>query len=128
MLRKWIISIILNAVAIIAVAELFDAVKIEHFGYALIAAFILSILNVIVKPIILIFTLPITIFTLGLFLFVINAITLMLAQWMMGDTFIIDGFGWAILAGTNHFLVKYVTGKISERYSEVKYRPMIKTL
>lgn len=48
MLRKWIISIILNAVAIIAVAELFDAVKIEHFGYALIAAFILSILNVIV--------------------------------------------------------------------------------
>ena len=98
MLRKWIISIILNAVAIIAVAELFDAVKIEHFGYALIAAFILSILNVIVKPIILIFTLPITIFTLGLFLFVINAITLMLAQWMMGDTFIIDGFGWAMLA------------------------------
>ncbi|MBR7552709.1 phage holin family protein [Allobacillus sp. GCM10007491] len=98
MLRKWILSIILNAVAIIAVAELFDAVEIEHFGYALIAAFILSILNVVVKPIILIFTLPITIFTLGLFLFVVNAITLMLAQWMMGDTFIIDGFGWAILA------------------------------
>ncbi len=98
MLRKWIISVILTAVAIIAVAELFEAVEVEHFGYALLAALILSILNVIVKPILIIFTLPITIFTLGLFLFVINAITLMLAQWMMGDTFNIDGFGWAILA------------------------------
>lgn len=98
MLRKWIISVILTAVAIIAVAELFEAVEVEHFGYALLAALILSILNVIVKPILIIFTLPITIFTLGLFLFVINAITLMLAQWMMGDTFNIFGFGWAILA------------------------------
>ncbi|WP_188206683.1 phage holin family protein [Alkalibacillus aidingensis] len=98
MLKNWLIAIIVNAIAIIAVAELFEAFYIEDFGIALLASFILSILNVIVKPILVLFTLPITFITLGLFLFVINAITLMLAQWIIGDTFVIDGFGWALIA------------------------------
>jgi putative membrane protein len=59
---------------------------------------LISVLNVLVKPFLILLTLPVTVVTLGLFLFVINAITLMIAQGIMGDSFNIDGFGTAILA------------------------------
>lgn len=98
MLFRWFISIILNAVALIAVAQLFDSFHLEGFGTAVLASFILSILNIIVKPILILLTLPITFVTLGLFLFVINAITLMIAQGVMDDSFVIEGFGTALLA------------------------------
>jgi len=98
MLLRWILSVILNAIALIAVAQLFEHFHLEGFGAAIIASIILSILNVIVKPILVLFTLPITVLTLGLFLFIINAITLMIAQGVMGDSFVINGFGTAIIA------------------------------
>lgn len=98
MFLRWVISIIVNAVAIIAVAQLFDSFQVEGFGTAVLASIILSLLNVVVKPILVIFTLPITVVTLGLFLFVINAITLMLTQALIGSSFVIQGFGTAILA------------------------------
>lgn len=98
MFKNWLISIVLNAIAIIAVAQLFDSFIIKGFGTALLASFILSVLNIIVKPFLIILTLPITIFTLGFFLFVINAITLMITQGLIGDAFIIEGFGTALIA------------------------------
>ncbi|OZU88772.1 hypothetical protein CIL03_10830 [Virgibacillus indicus] len=98
MLARWIISVVLNAVALIAVAQLFNSFHLDGFGTAILASIILSILNVIVKPILIILTLPITVISLGLFLFVINAITLMLTQAIMGGSFNIDGFGTAIIA------------------------------
>src|SRR5699024_8069456 len=98
MLIRWFISIFLNAVALIVVAQLFESFHIADFGTALLASVILSILNVIVKPILVLFTLPITFMTLGLFLFVINAITLLIVQGLMDSSFVIDGFGMAILA------------------------------
>ena len=63
MFKRWIISLILNAVALIAVAELFQSFQLDGFGTALIASFILSILNVFIKPLLIILTLPITIIT-----------------------------------------------------------------
>lgn len=98
MLVRWLLSIFLNAVALIAVAQLFDSFHLDGFGTALLASFILSILNVIVKPILIVLTLPITVLSLGLFLFIINAVTLMIAQSVMDSTFVIDGFGTAIIA------------------------------
>ncbi|RPF54382.1 phage holin family protein [Aquisalibacillus elongatus] len=98
MLKNWLISIVVNTVAILAVAELFDRVHVEGVTAAILASVILGILNAIVKPILVIFTLPITFLTLGLFLFVINAITLMLTQWILAGDFVIEGFGTAILA------------------------------
>jgi putative membrane protein len=91
-------SIFLNAIALIIVAQLFDGFHLEDFGTALIASIVLSILNFLVKPFLVILTLPITLLTLGLFLLVINAITLMLAQGIMGSSFEISGFGTAIIA------------------------------
>jgi len=96
--KKWLLHVVLNAVAIIAVAQLFDSFIIEGFGAALLASLILSVLNAIVRPILVVLTLPITVVSLGLFLFVINAITLMLTAWLMGSSFVIDGFGIAILS------------------------------
>src|SRR5699024_7792509 len=98
MLLRWILSVILNAIALIAVAQLFENFHLEGFGAALILSIIISLLNVIVKPILILFTLPITVLTLGLFLFIINAITLMITQGVMGDSFVINGFGTAIIA------------------------------
>lgn len=98
MLLRWFLSLFLNAIALIAVAQLFDSFHLEGFGTALFASFILSILNIIVKPILILLTLPITVVSFGLFLFVINAITLMIAQGLIGDSFVIDGFGIALIA------------------------------
>ncbi|HLR79679.1 MAG TPA: phage holin family protein [Bacillota bacterium] len=98
MFLRWFISIFLNAVTLIIVAQLFDSFHIEDFGTALLASFILSILNLFVKPILVLFTLPITFITFGLFLFVINAITLMITQAFMSPDFYIANFGIAIVA------------------------------
>lgn len=97
-LIRWILSIIVYAVALLAVDQLFDSFQIDGFSTAIIASIIIAILNIIVRPILVALTLPITLLTFGLFLIVINAATLMLAQWFMEDSFIIDGFGIAILA------------------------------
>ncbi|WP_181347309.1 phage holin family protein [Thalassobacillus sp. CUG 92003] len=97
-MKSWLLHILVNAVAIFLVSVLFTAVTIDGFGWALVAAFILSILNAIVRPILVVLTLPITIISLGLFLFVINAITLLLTDGFLGSAFEIDGFGMAILA------------------------------
>lgn len=97
-MRKWILSLLINSVALIAVGELFESFHIDGFGTALLASLILSILNVIVKPILVVLTLPITILSLGLFLFVINAITLTITEMLLGTSFVIDGFGTAIIA------------------------------
>lgn len=98
MLVRWIISVFLNAVALIVVTQLFDGFLLDGFGTAMLASVILGILNVIVKPILVVFTLPITFLTLGLFLFVINAITLMITQGIMDESFVIEGFGTAVIA------------------------------
>ncbi|WP_066175494.1 phage holin family protein [Bacillus marinisedimentorum] len=95
---NWIINLIVNTIVLMVVAGYFESFHLEGFGAAVLASIILSILNVIVKPILVILTLPVTIMSLGLFLFVINAVTLYLTQAIMGDSFIIEGFGSAIVA------------------------------
>ncbi|GIO26408.1 phage holin family protein [Ornithinibacillus bavariensis] len=120
MFMRWILSLVLNAVALVIVAELFDSFRLEGFGTALLAALILSVLNIIVKPILIILTLPLTIFTLGLFLFVINAVTLMITQAVIGDSFVIEGFGTALLAAVilsilNLILTKLVKDPLSSK-------------
>ena len=97
-LLGWVTSILLNAIALIAVAQLFDGFYMKDFKTALLASIILSVLNFIVRPILIILTLPITIITFGLFILVINAITLMITQNLMGDSFVVDGFGVAFIA------------------------------
>jgi putative membrane protein len=95
---RWLISLIINAILFMALAGFFaNDFHLTGFGAALTASFILSVLNVLVRPLLIILTLPFTIFTLGLFLFVINALTLMITDRMMGDVFEISSFGMTLL-------------------------------
>jgi len=106
---RWIIGILINAVLFIAMAGYFEnALYIEGFGAAVGASFVLAILNILVKPILIILTLPITVFTLGLFLFVINGVTLLLTDALIGEAFQINGLGMAILISAIMSIVNLV--------------------
>ncbi|MEI3607446.1 phage holin family protein [Pseudogracilibacillus sp. SE30717A] len=109
---SWFTSIFLNSIALLIVDQLFESFYIENFKTALLASIILSILNFIVRPILILLTLPITVMTLGLFILVINAITLMLAQKLMGNAFVIDGFGIALLASILISLISLILHKL----------------
>src|SRR5690625_3054922 len=98
MFIRFFTSIFLNAFSLYIIHFLFESFFIENFGIALLASVILSMLNFIIKPILILLTLPITIFTFGFFLFVIQAITLMIVQALLGSSFVIEGFGMAVLA------------------------------
>ncbi|GIN11994.1 membrane protein [Shouchella clausii] len=95
---RWLLGLVLNAVVLWMLSQLFSGFYLSSFFAALVAAFLLNILNWTVKPILTVLTLPITILTLGLFLFVISAVTLMLTSIIMGSAFEISGFGTALLA------------------------------
>ncbi|PAD22793.1 phage holin family protein [Terribacillus saccharophilus] len=95
---RWILTLLLNSVSLIIVSYIFDSFYLEGFGTAILASFILSVLNLLVRPVLIFLTLPLTALTFGLFLFVINAITLMITQGLIGKNFIIEGFGTAIIA------------------------------
>lgn len=73
-------------------------IRIDGFGSAILFVLLLGILNAIVKPILVILTLPITILTLGLFLLVLNVLMILLADYFM-DGIHIDGFLWAFIFG-----------------------------
>lgn len=95
---RWILTLVLNSVSLIIVSYIFDSFYLEGFGTAILASFILSVLNLLVRPVLIFLTLPLTALTFGLFLFVINAVTLMITQGLIGENFIIEGFGTAIIA------------------------------
>lgn len=86
---------ILNAVALLTVAYVLPGIVIGSFWSAMLAALVLGLLNTLVKPLLILLTLPITIVTLGLFLLVLNA----LVFWLAGSLFKgfqVEGFWWAV--------------------------------
>lgn len=91
-----ILNWLLSALTILASAYLLPGVHVESFTAALVAAVVLGIMNAVIKPILLVLTLPITILTLGLFTFVINAFVILLAARIVPG-FSVDGFGWALV-------------------------------
>ena len=93
---KFIIKLLLTAVAVLLTSYVLPGVQTADFGTAILVAALLSIFNVTLKPLIIILTIPITFVTLGLFLFVINALLIMLADSII-DGFSVDGFWWALL-------------------------------
>ena len=90
-----IVRFLLSGAAVLLTAYLLPGVHVEHYGYALLVAAVLSVANVIVKPILVVLTIPITILTLGLFLLVINAVIILLVDYLVPG-FSVDGFWWAL--------------------------------
>jgi len=95
---KIILRWFLLAAALLLVANLYSGVIVASFGSALIAAFFIGLLNTLVRPLLVLLTLPVTLITLGLFLFVINALMFWAAASML-DGFNVAGF-WAALIGS----------------------------
>ncbi|MCK7590393.1 phage holin family protein [Subsaxibacter sp. CAU 1640] len=91
-----IIRILLTAVAVVILAKVLPGVDVAGFTGAIIVAVVLGLLNAILKPILVILTLPITIVTLGLFLLVINALIILLASELL-DSFAVSSFWIAVL-------------------------------
>jgi putative membrane protein len=100
---------LLNAVALLIVAYLLPGITVVGFGSALIAALVLGLLNMLVKPVLVLLTLPITIVTLGLFLLVLNALLFWLAGSILKG-FQVSGFWWAV-AGA--LLYSIISGLLS---------------
>ncbi|MFY0253089.1 phage holin family protein [Chitinophaga sp. 30R24] len=94
---SFLLRILVSALAAMITALLLKpAVKVDSFITALILALVLSLLNALVKPVLVLLTFPVTIITLGLFLFVINALIILLAAKLVPG-FKVDGFWWALL-------------------------------
>lgn len=113
LLLKWV----LQAIALMFVAYLLAGIRITDFTSALWAAAVMGLLNTVVRPILLVLTLPITILTLGLFLLVINAFMF----WMAGSllsSFAVDGFIWALLGAIVYSILSMVIDLILERKSK----------
>ncbi len=91
-----IYTLLINTVAVYLTAKLLDGVEIKSFFSALVVAILLALVNTFIKPVIVFLTLPITILTLGLFIFVINALMLMLVDAISGGLKI-RSFGWALI-------------------------------
>lgn len=93
---KLVLKWLLSAAALLAVAHLYGGVQATTFSAAMVAALVIGLLNTFVRPILVLLTLPVTLVTLGLFLFVINALMFWAASEMLAD-FQVTGFGAALL-------------------------------
>lgn len=92
LLFKWLLS----AAALLLVAYLYSGVVVDNFTAALGAALVIGLFNVVLRPVLVVLTLPATLLTLGLFLFVINALVFWAASGVLGG-FHVRGFGAALL-------------------------------
>ena len=98
MLRRFVVTWFFNIVALWVAAELIDGIGYSGNEWVLVlAALIFSLVNIFVKPLVILFTLPLVILTLGLALFFVNLLMLYLTSWIVDD-FKVEGFGAAILA------------------------------
>ena len=93
---NFIMRIIVTSIVAFGLSYILSGVDIDSFWAAIVLAIVLALLNAIVKPLLIFFTFPLTILTLGLFLFVINALIILLADSLV-DGFEVDGFWWALL-------------------------------
>lgn len=93
---KLIVHWLLSAAALLAVAYLYSGVVVTSFGAALLAAAVLGALNLVLRPVLILLTLPVTVLTLGLFLFVVNALMFWAAAGLLSGLDV-RGFGAALL-------------------------------
>ena len=92
---RTLLKILITAFIVVALANLLPGVEIRSYFTGILVAAVLGLMNLIVRPIIVLFTLPVTIVTLGLFLLAINAFIVLIVDGLIGG-FYVDGFWWAL--------------------------------
>jgi len=103
---KLLIVWLINAVALIAVAYLLPGITVSDFVTALIAALVLGLVNAVIRPVLVLLTLPVTLLTLGLFIFVING----LLFWFVGtfiSGFVVAGFWPGVFGAIGYSIVSW---------------------
>ncbi|MDG1570947.1 phage holin family protein [Robiginitalea sp. M366] len=92
---KTVLRLLLTALAVVVLSNLLSGVSVDSYWIAVLVAVVLSLLNFLVKPLLILLTLPVTIVTLGLFLLIINALIILMADGLIGG-FHVDGL-WSAL-------------------------------
>lgn len=110
---KLILKWLLSAAALLAVAYIYGGVAVASFGSAMLAALVIGLLNMLVRPVLVVLTIPVTLITLGLFLFVINELMFWAASGVLSG-FHVNGF-WAALLGS---LIYSALGVLIDRLLE----------
>ncbi len=110
LIAKWLLS----ATALLFVAYVYSGVEVKSFTAALLAAFVIGLLNTVVRPILVILTLPVTVVTLGLFLFVINALMFWTAGSLL-EGFHVNGFFAALIGSLIYSVLGVVIESALER-------------
>ena len=108
---KSLASLLINTIAVLVAAYILPGVSVGGFLTALEVAVVLAILNMFLKPILIFFTLPATIITLGLFIFIINAFLVLIVAWLVPG-FAVNGFFWALLFSLVFTLVKMFLDRV----------------
>jgi len=104
---KLILKWLLSAAALLFVAYVYSGVEVQSFSAAMIAAFVIGLFNAVLRPVLVLLTLPVTIVTLGLFLFVINALMFWAAAGVLGG-FHVQGFVAALIGSLIYSLLGLV--------------------
>jgi putative membrane protein len=110
LIAKWLLS----ATALLFVAYVYSGVEVPTFGTAMLAALVIGLLNIVVRPILIVLTLPVTVLTLGLFLFVINALVFWAAAAVL-DGFVVRGFLGALVGSLIYTAIGIVIESALER-------------
>lgn len=111
---SFIIKILVSGLLVLLGAYFLPGVSVSGFGTALLVAIVLAVLNTLVKPVLVILTIPVTILTLGLFLLVINAAIILLTDALVPG-FQVAGFWWALLFSLLLSLLTWMAESISSR-------------
>ncbi len=109
---RWIIRLLLNGAALLLISYLFESIKIRDYSVAILAAFILGIVNTLVRPILMFITTPLRWLTLGLFWFVVNAMTFALTAYLVKG-FEIGSFPTTIAAAALMSLFGWIIEEIT---------------
>ena len=113
---NFILKLIVSTFAVFVAAKLLPGVRIENDSVmiAIMVAVVLSFLNAVVKPIMILLTIPVTFFTLGFFLLVINAFMIMLASILVKE-FVVDGFWYALLFSIVLSIITSILNKLGQQ-------------
>ena len=108
---RFVLTLLINAVALIALPYVFSSITVDTFLTALIVALVLGLINTLIRPILILLTLPVTILTLGLFIFVING----LLFWAVGSFmpgFHVDGFWSGVFGAIVYSLISWALSSL----------------
>jgi len=111
---NFLIKLLLSALSVIVASYILPGAHVDGFFDALVVSLFLALFSATLKPLLVILTIPVTVFTLGFFLLVINALMIMLSDYVV-DGFYVDGFWWALLFGVILAIVNSIFESVSKK-------------